>query len=393
LRPFRTLKAAIVAIALLAPSIPILFTATPALACIVDADGDCYRSVQGTVDPSNGLNVRTQPWGSILDTLPYNYTNTVSCYVLNTSDNSYWDWIYDSRIGRFGWVYDPYLYTGGNIYDQVDEMTEGNCAYFSLAAPTSVTATAISNSAIRVTWNDLTGGHAQYVVSNGNVSSATLAAGTTSYTWTGLSPNQYMCFTIAAKLGGNQSAWSPYGCTTTLDYNTPKNWIASKSSDGSSPSDAINLVMTANSTRSITDLLNALGALAASQYGPWQDVGICGNTVWANISGSWISNSYEWRQGGCSSTFSSGMDHFRVWSSGSTYYFSASTEQTCFPSVHCATSFNAGRDTLESDIVEAARASGWSISATFVSAYPGGTISTAIGSAPYDGNIDVFTLT
>jgi hypothetical protein len=49
----------------------------------------------------------------------------------------------------------------------------------------NVRATAISSGAIRVTWTDTNGGSAKYVVSNGNVSSADLPGGTTSYTWGG----------------------------------------------------------------------------------------------------------------------------------------------------------------------------------------------------------------
>ena len=94
-----------------------------------DDDGDCVRIVTGTVTATAGLNVRAAPYGTILDTLPYRYSDLVSCYV-QASDGSYWDWINDSRIGRSGWVYDPYLYTGGNINVQVDEVHEGHCATF-----------------------------------------------------------------------------------------------------------------------------------------------------------------------------------------------------------------------------------------------------------------------
>ena len=143
-----------------------------ASACIADADGDCYLHVTGTVETAN-LNVRAAPWGTVIDNLPNGYSNTVDCYV-QASDGGYWDWLYDSRIGRSGWVYDPYLYTGGNIYQQVDQMTEGNCGSIPLTMPSNVTATATSTGSIRVSWGDTNGGAAQYVVSNGNVSSATL---------------------------------------------------------------------------------------------------------------------------------------------------------------------------------------------------------------------------
>ena len=77
-----------------------------ASACIADADGDCYLHVTGTVETAN-LNVpRAAPWGTVIDNLPNGYSNNVDCYV-QASDGSYWDWIYDSRIGQSGWVGRP----------------------------------------------------------------------------------------------------------------------------------------------------------------------------------------------------------------------------------------------------------------------------------------------
>jgi hypothetical protein len=85
-----------------------------------------------------------------------------------------------------------------------------------VTTPSAVTATAVNQSTIRVTWHDPSGGADEFVVSNGNVSSANLAAGTTSYDWGNLSSGTYMCFTVKAVDGnGNSSAWSAYGCTTT----------------------------------------------------------------------------------------------------------------------------------------------------------------------------------
>lgn len=205
-------------LALVAASL-VLGSSGTASACVIDADGDCFLHVTGTVTSAN-LNVRAAPWGTVLDNVPNGYSSDVTCYV-QASDGSYWDWLYDTRIGRSGWVYDPYLYTGGNIYQQVDEMHEGNCGSIPLAMPGNVTATAISTGAIRVTWSDTNAGSAQYVVSNGNVSSPDLAAGSTSYTWGGLAPNTYMCFTVAAKESGQQSPWTAYACTSTWALRAP----------------------------------------------------------------------------------------------------------------------------------------------------------------------------
>lgn len=126
LRTGATLKALTVFAALAASSLFAIGHAPSAQACLIDDDGDCYFHVTGTVTPSNGLNLRASPWGTILDTLPNGYSGNVDCYV-RSSDGTFWDWIYDSRIGRSGWVDDAFLFTGGNINSQVDEMHEGNC--------------------------------------------------------------------------------------------------------------------------------------------------------------------------------------------------------------------------------------------------------------------------
>jgi hypothetical protein len=228
----RMFKAIVIVSVLAASSVIAVARAPGALACIADNDGDCYRSVTGTVTATAGLNVRAAPYGTVLDTVPYNYSNSVDCYV-QASDGSYWDWLYDTRIGRSGWVYDPYLYTGGNIYQQVDQMNEGNCGQWPLTTPANVSATAVSSGSIRVTWTDTNGGGAQYVVNNGNVSSANLAAGSTSYTWGGLAPGTYMCFAVAAKANGGQSPWSGYACATTWKLSAPANVKATVTSTSS----------------------------------------------------------------------------------------------------------------------------------------------------------------
>lgn len=90
---------------------------------------------------------------------------------------------------------------------------------WALGTPTNVGAVATSGSTVHVTWTDTSGGAAKFVVTNGNVSSPDLNAGTTSYDWPGITPGTYMCFEIAAKQSGAQSPWSSsQGCTTTPTY-------------------------------------------------------------------------------------------------------------------------------------------------------------------------------
>jgi hypothetical protein len=410
MRILRPARAAIMAVILALTCLPILLSATPAKACVADADGDCYLHVTGTVDPSNGLNVRTQPWGTILDTLPYNYSNTVSCYV-QASDGSYWDWIYDSRIGRSGWVYDPDLYTGGNIYQQVDEMHEGNCGYFSLSPPVDVYAYPITTHQVEVTWYDQTGGQAQYLVTNGNSNSSLLPMGTTSITWN-INPGQYMCFAVAAYEGGSYSAWSPYYCLTAPIYDIPYSWFGSTSSSGSPETDPINMILSSASTVSLGQLYNALNALPGRQgtnglgqtvYAQWIRVyspveltnlgaGYCSNTIDADISGTWRGEDFTAREFGCSLTvydpFSSPLNHFRAWNYDGVSYIAASTENVCGFN-HCPVSFNDGRDLLLPQIEQAAANNGWTVSVQYVSEYGGGNFN----GAPFDGTVDVVTIT
>jgi hypothetical protein len=80
------------------------------------------RTVTGTAWPSNGLNIRSGPGTgySVVGTMPHDGTGTVFCYATGTDVNgdSYWDDL-DSSWGD-GYVADTYLYTAGNINDQVN---------------------------------------------------------------------------------------------------------------------------------------------------------------------------------------------------------------------------------------------------------------------------------
>jgi lysophospholipase L1-like esterase len=90
------------------------------------------------------------------------------------------------------------------------------------ATPTGVTATPVSGDTIHVTWTDPSGGTAQFVLGNGNTSTGTISAGTTSYNWGGLSPGTYMCFDVRAVNSiGDSSGWSAYGCATIPTPPTP----------------------------------------------------------------------------------------------------------------------------------------------------------------------------
>jgi hypothetical protein len=107
--------------------------------------------------------------------------------------------------------------------------TNGNSAYcdpasvtFEPAAPTmsSVLSSEITSSSITVRWGDVFG-ETSYVVErspDGNTwgNATTLAAGTTSYNWTGLTPDTEYYFRVKAVNAGGSSSWSNSVSATTL---------------------------------------------------------------------------------------------------------------------------------------------------------------------------------
>jgi fibronectin type III domain protein len=81
-------------------------------------------------------------------------------------------------------------------------------------APTNITATAISGTSIRVTWHDNSTIESGYQINNG-VTTRSLNANTTSYTWGGLAQGTYMCFRVWAYNSWGNSTSTPWACTTT----------------------------------------------------------------------------------------------------------------------------------------------------------------------------------
>jgi len=86
-------------------------------------------------------------------------------------------------------------------------------------APSNLTVTAVDPNDIELSWQANSGDQTGFEISNG-VTSTDVGAGSTGYTWGGLSPGTYMCFKIRAYNSAGDSAWDPdvspwYVCTTT----------------------------------------------------------------------------------------------------------------------------------------------------------------------------------
>ena len=82
----------------------------------------------------------------------------------------------------------------------------------------SVSALAISPTAIRIGWTDATDGNATYLVTDGFVV-LTAGRGITQFTWDPVPQASTTCFEISSILNGYQSSWSAPVCATT----PPKN--------------------------------------------------------------------------------------------------------------------------------------------------------------------------
>ena len=82
------------------------------------------------------------------------------------------------------------------------------------APPIGVAATAVSGSAIRVSWTDNSDNETGFQVSDGPASH-TVEANVTSYTWTGLAQGTHKCFSVQSHNVVGASPWTPQVCTTT----------------------------------------------------------------------------------------------------------------------------------------------------------------------------------
>jgi hypothetical protein len=275
-------------------------------------------------------------------------------------------------------------------------MHEGNCAYFSLSPPVNVSAKPVDALNVSITWSDQTGGQAEYVITNGTVTSQVLSAGRTSATWP-VAGGTYGCYQVAAIEGGTQSAWSSASCTTTPSFNPPYNWIGTSDSAGTIQSDPINLVLTAASTVSFNDLWGELQKLVPPSGWQWSEIfapvsvdsNHCTNYVYADIQGTWTTQDLSARQGGCNlfAILTPGINHFRVWTYPFGSFIAASIETPCGLN-HCPISYDTGRDLLLSDIQTAAANRNWNYQETQEQLYAGSTIN----GVSYDGKVDVITL-
>ena len=82
------------------------------------------------------------------------------------------------------------------------------------ATPTNTTAVAISSSQIQFSWTENSTQTSFYITDG--TTGVSVGATVRNYTWGGLAPSTYKCFTITAKNASGQSPWAPWACATSL---------------------------------------------------------------------------------------------------------------------------------------------------------------------------------
>jgi len=91
------------------------------------------------------------------------------------------------------------------------------------AAPSNIQLTVPDTTHLKVTWIDNSGGQASFNISDAGALNATVNPGTTSYTFSNVTPGSYHCFHIQAFNSAGSSTWTDYACVTTPSVQAPSN--------------------------------------------------------------------------------------------------------------------------------------------------------------------------
>jgi hypothetical protein len=168
---------------------------------------------QVTGTDSAGLAVHSLPQlGGVLRWVPNGTSLAVACQIndgAQVDDRTRsglpfttWDQLSDGT-----WVYDWYMTTPVVGSD-------GFSPGMPHCAAGSVSALAISSTAIRIGWTDSTDGNAIYAVTDG-FEVRTAGQGATGFNWSGIPQGTTTCFQVSSALNGYGSPWSAPACATT----------------------------------------------------------------------------------------------------------------------------------------------------------------------------------
>jgi hypothetical protein len=102
------------------------------------------------------------------------------------------------------------------------------------SAPTNLTATPVSATAIRLRWTDTSTDESGFTILNGATSN-NAGANATTYTWNGLAPDTRMCFKVRAYNAVGVSAYHPAA---------QQDWVCATSLPGTGPAAPTDLVAT-----------------------------------------------------------------------------------------------------------------------------------------------------
>ncbi len=83
-------------------------------------------------------------------------------------------------------------------------------------APSNLRASAMDSSLIRLDWNDNSNNEEGFAIYDGGIRVTNVGPNTTSYIASGLLPSSYHCYHLYAFNSAGDSAWTDWGCATTL---------------------------------------------------------------------------------------------------------------------------------------------------------------------------------
>lgn len=210
----------------------------------------------------------------------------------------------------------------------------------------------------------------------------------------------------------------------------PKNWTTHAEPGNPAGSDPLNVVISGNSTVSMTDLMNALGkvqeiATVSTSTGPptrtiqasWQSVNIGTTVTGFMFSGQCISamdadvtptsaqgttavpQQISERVGGCLTAANAvNVAHLRAYQqkASGAWFITVSTEKVCYPNGkpwHCVISYDQAANQLVTDIADAAGQQHWGMTTSAWQGAGGPTAGIGSNNVPYSGNVSVITLT
>jgi alpha-tubulin suppressor-like RCC1 family protein len=160
-------------------------------------------------------------------------------------------------------------------------------------APSNISAAATNSSTIHVTWSDNSNNEDGFRISD-SLTTLTVAAGTTSYDWTGLAGGTYKCTEVQAYNSAGSSAWTSWGCTTTPtnNFSIGVNPTTVPVVQGATGTSTISTAQVSGSAETVTLSISALPSGVTAAFSPTSVTAGGSSTLTFTVSGSTTVGTY-----------------------------------------------------------------------------------------------------